>query len=86
MSKSAKKIWRAGSRVCRLLLRRHVSVQELDGMGDKTQKMRNFVEAHFSGGVNTNLWMNTFSKQVRAKFISSLIDFSHFHADIGGID
>ncbi|KAG0444783.1 hypothetical protein HPB47_013382 [Ixodes persulcatus] len=42
---------------------RAISVQELDEMGDKTRKLRNFVEAHFSGGVNTNLWMNTFSKQ-----------------------
>ncbi|KAM7298152.1 phytanoyl-CoA dioxygenase, peroxisomal [Ixodes scapularis] len=41
----------------------HSIDDKLDEMGDKTRKLRNFVEAHFSGGVNTNLWMNTFSKQ-----------------------
>lgn len=32
-------------------------------MGDGIRKLRSFVQANFSGGVNTNLWMNTFSKQ-----------------------
>lgn len=31
-------------------------------MGDATRKMRSYVDANFSGGVNTSLWMNTFSR------------------------